>query len=87
MNIYRKRRDEKNLVFGKPVHDWSSDFADAMRYLAVCYENIIRAEIIGKRVVSQKKVDFDPILTTLPRKRGASFRPNQRQYGQEDSRV
>jgi len=42
LNIYRRRRDEKNLVFGKPIHDWSSNFADAFRYMMVNYDNIIR---------------------------------------------
>ena len=33
---YRKEFDEKRQVFyDKPLHDWSSHFADAMRYLAV----------------------------------------------------
>ena len=42
LNIYRKKRDEKNLVFGKPIHDWSSDFADAFRYMAVNYNKLIK---------------------------------------------
>ena len=42
LNIYRKRRDDKNLVFGDPIHDWSSNFADALRYLAVCYGKVIK---------------------------------------------
>jgi hypothetical protein len=41
LNIYRKKRDEKNLVFWKPIHDWSSNFADAMRYLSVAYSEIV----------------------------------------------
>jgi phage terminase large subunit len=33
---YRKEYDEKRSVFyDKPLHDWSSHFSDAMRYLAV----------------------------------------------------
>ena len=33
---YRREYDEKRQVFyDKPMHDWSSHFADAMRYLAI----------------------------------------------------
>jgi hypothetical protein len=33
---YRKEFDEKrNVFYDKPLHDWSSHFADAMRYLAI----------------------------------------------------
>lgn len=84
LNIYRKRWDEKNLVFGKPIHDWSSDFADALRYMAVAYTNIIR---VSTRVVSkQRTVASDPVLHNLPRKNiggGASYSlaNNHQSYG------
>ena len=42
LNIYRKKRDDKNLVYGKPIHDWSSNFADSFRYMCVAYEDCIR---------------------------------------------
>jgi len=45
LNIYRRRRDDKNLVYGKPIHDWSSNFADAFRYLLVNYDKIIKEKI------------------------------------------
>jgi phage terminase large subunit len=38
LTIYRKKYDEKNNVYLNPIHDRSSNFADAMRYLAVNYE-------------------------------------------------
>ena len=44
LNIYRKKRDEKNLVYGKPIHDWSSNFADMFRYMAIWYENLINSK-------------------------------------------
>lgn len=40
---YRKERDEKNQIFkDKPVHDRTSHYVDAMRYMAVMYNNIIQ---------------------------------------------
>lgn len=36
LKAYRREWDEDHLIFvDKPVHDWSSDFCDAFRYLAV----------------------------------------------------
>jgi hypothetical protein len=33
---YRREHDEKrNVFYEKPLHDWSSHFADSFRYLAV----------------------------------------------------
>ena len=32
---YRKVKNEKMLVFGEPLHDWSSHGADAFRYLSI----------------------------------------------------
>lgn len=76
LNIYRKRRDEKNLVFGKPIHDWSSDFADAFRYMAVAYTNIIRIQNRGQ-TSKPKNIVIDPVLhNNLPYKNiwgGASY--------------
>jgi len=43
--IYRRRRDEKNLVFWKPIHDRSSDFADAFRYLIVNYSVLTKSKM------------------------------------------
>lgn len=48
LNVYRKRWDDKNQVYGKPIHDWSSNFADAFRYMAVAYEDSIRPKKEGK---------------------------------------
>lgn len=41
---YRYKWDEKNQYFGKPVHDWTSHFADAMRYMAINYEKVIKVK-------------------------------------------
>ena len=35
---YREKRDEKRRVGLGPLHDWTSHAADALRYLAVAYE-------------------------------------------------
>jgi hypothetical protein len=36
LNNYQKEYDEKHEVFReRPLHNWASDFADAMRYLAL----------------------------------------------------
>lgn len=46
---YHKEYDEKAKVFkNQPKHDWSSHYADAMRYLAVGY-------------MEEKKKDFEPV--------------------------
>jgi hypothetical protein len=38
---YRADYDEKRKVFSnKPLHDWTSDYADAMRYLAMAWREI-----------------------------------------------
>jgi len=42
MTQYRYKWDERNQYFWKPVHDWTSDFADMLRYLAVNYEKVIK---------------------------------------------
>jgi hypothetical protein len=36
LKAYRRKWDEKNKVFAtQPLHDWSSDFADSLRYMAL----------------------------------------------------
>ncbi len=36
LKAYRRKWDDKNKTFAQtPLHDWSSDFADSLRYLAV----------------------------------------------------
>ena len=36
LKAYRREWDENNLVFSeKPLHDWASDYADAIRYMAL----------------------------------------------------
>jgi hypothetical protein len=36
LKAYRRKWDDKNKVFSnQPLHDWSSDYCDALRYLAV----------------------------------------------------
>ena len=75
LNIYRKRRDEKNLVFGKPIHDWSSDFADSIRYMAIVYQNIIRLQN-RSQTSKPKNLVIDPVLNNLPTRNigsGASY--------------
>lgn len=47
--IYRRRRDEKNLTFWKPIHDWSSDFADAFRYMMVNYSILTKPKLSTKQ--------------------------------------
>lgn len=84
LNIYRKRWDEKNLVFGKPIHDWSSDFADSIRYMAVMHSNIIRANT--RPIFKQRPVAVDPTMYNMPRKNiggGASYNlsNNHQTYG------
>ena len=37
---YRSEYNDKRNVFSKaPLHDWASDYADSMRYYAVCPSN------------------------------------------------
>lgn len=74
----------KNLVFGKPIHDWSSDFADSIRYMAVTHSNIIRAST--RPISKQRPVAVDPVLYNMPRKNiggGASYNlhNNHQTYG------
>lgn len=40
---YREKRDEKRRLGMGPLHDWTSHAADALRYLAVAYEEPIIA--------------------------------------------
>ena len=79
LNIYRKKRDEKNLVFGKPIHDWSSDFADSIRYMAVCYQNIIQTEQRRTIISKPKLVVTDPVLNNLPKKNTSFYQFNSNQ--------
>lgn len=58
LNIYRKKWDDKNQVYGKPIHDWSSNFADSIRYLCVNYENIINEK---KSTVERQTNAVNPI--------------------------
>lgn len=44
LSAYRKDYDEKRETFHqRPVHDWSSHASDAMRYLAIAWQNTTRA--------------------------------------------
>ena len=41
LRSYRKEFDEAKGVFKKkPLHDWSSHFADAFRYFGLCYRDM-----------------------------------------------
>jgi phage terminase large subunit len=33
LEAYRRERDEAKKIYTKPIHDWSSNYADALRYL------------------------------------------------------
>ena len=44
LNQYRKKYDEKNDVFLRPVHDKSSHCADAIGTFAQCYDEIIASD-------------------------------------------
>jgi len=56
LNIYRRKRDDKNLVYWDVIHDRSSNFADALRYLAVCYEKIIKPKPIETQFTQQRYI-------------------------------
>lgn len=48
LKLYRSEYDEKlRTLRPKPVHDWASHGADAMRYLAMCIDGIGFAETIN----------------------------------------
>lgn len=88
LNIYRKKRDEKNLVFGKPIHDWSSDFADSIRYMAVCYQNIIQAEQRRTIISKPKTIVIDPVLNNLQKKNAQQYQFNSNQnVNERNSRI
>jgi phage terminase large subunit len=49
MQQYRKKWDDKNKVFmDTPLHDWSSDYADSFRYLAMGIRDKPKAEPVVK---------------------------------------
>lgn len=57
---YRKSWDDNNKVFrDKPLHDWSSDYADAFRYLAVGLRD-------REGDNPRKKVKATPSLSRIP---------------------
>jgi hypothetical protein len=49
LESYRKKRDDKNqCYYDSPLHDWSSHYADAFRYLCQAYEqtqNVVGLEL------------------------------------------
>jgi len=54
---YRREWDEKNNKFrDKPLHDWSSDIADSMRYLSVGWRDHASGMVAGKLIKRQFQV-------------------------------
>ena len=59
---YRADWDPDSQIYGKPVHDWSSHFADAMRYLAVGfrdYDATVRPN--SRRLDQAIGTDYNPL--------------------------
>jgi len=56
LKTYHREWDEDLLIFSdKPVHDWSSDYADAMRYLAMSLPEDYQTRLSSdNRVVSER---------------------------------
>jgi len=49
---YHKEYDDKNKIFkSSPKHDWSSNSADALRYLALSYEDITEIKLKTKAYI------------------------------------
>ncbi len=63
---YGKQWDDKRSCYKKkPVHDWTSHAADAMRMFAMG----IRSPIVATGLQTQALVDFDPLESLDPRRR------------------
>ena len=59
---YRADWDPDSQTYGKPVHDWSSHYSDAMRYLAVGfrdYDAAVRPN--GRRLDQAVGTDYNPL--------------------------
>lgn len=54
---YRAAYNEDNEVYGAPVHDWSSHYADALRTLATG----MRTATTGKRETVARDMNYDPL--------------------------
>lgn len=58
---YRAAWDETNAVYGKPIHDWSSHFADAFRMLAVGIKK--PSHEVKRPKVANGVFNYDPLAT------------------------
>ena len=53
LRAYRRTYDEVKKVYAdKPMHDWSSDSADAFRYFAVACKPMVKPEVVKKRALT-----------------------------------
>lgn len=65
---YRASWDPQKEVYGAPIHDWASDFADAFRMLAIALrDNQIGA--LESRQTQAVGSDYDPLKISDPRYR------------------
>ena len=62
---YRADYDMNSDTYGKPIHDWSSHYADAMRMIGVG----LRDTFEGPRQTYATGVDYDPLRIDNPRYR------------------
>lgn len=62
---YRADYDMNSDTYGKPIHDWSSHYADAMRMIGVG----LRDTFEGPRQAYATGVDYDPLRIDNPRYR------------------
>ena len=61
LNVYRKKRDENNQVYWDPIHDRSSNFADAIRYMCVNYASISGKKNVTNAEPKKPRVVTDPL--------------------------
>lgn len=54
---YRAAYDEDNEVYGSPVHDWSSHYADAFRILALG----MQSNLTSRRETVARDMNYDPL--------------------------
>ncbi|MCG8672046.1 MAG: hypothetical protein MI867_21760, partial [Pseudomonadales bacterium] len=65
----REWDDKKHMLTDKPVHDWTSHYADAFRYLAVMWREKKEPTVIVPTMTTLTDVTFNDLWQQIPSKR------------------
>lgn len=67
LELYRREYDEEKRAFrANPLHDWTSHYADAFRYLALAWREISPAKPLPKTPKHAIEFDGDRVTATAP---------------------